>query len=371
MTDAKIDRRPLCMRLADWPKRDRMAWQAAVKKAGVLDEPGLAAHWRPATQRTTVSHYGRFLTYLDDRGLLDRADGPQARLTPDRLRGYIDELRPQLSPVTLSGRITGLAEALRVMAPTQNYRYLKLSRRRLKARMRPTRDKRSRMVSSRQLLELGLELIERAETQAFAREVWRACTYRDGITILVLASRPIRRRNLAQMRLGLNLAKRNETYELAFDGASMKNHRSVSYPLAPQLTAFIDRYLDYYRPILLGSRKNDHVWISWRRVAMSEDCLYKMIVQHTRKAFGHPVNPHLFRDIAVTSAASEKPEYAFLSLSLLQHGDHRTAEKHYNQALDGVAVDKFQGNVLAQRHKYASQKTSRLPRSRRQEGGPI
>jgi integrase len=359
MTDPKSDPRRRCMRLAEWPVLDRDAWAKAIEDGDILTGKGPAAHWRPETRKSVISAYGRFLTFLERKGWLDRNTGPDARLTPDRLRAYLAELAENIAPVTISSRITGLAEALRVMVPRVAYTYLSLARRRLKARARPTRNKRARIVPTQQLVGLGLGLIQRADTGAFDREIWRACTYRDGITILLLACRPIRRSNLAAMELGKNLYKSGESYRIAFDGSETKNHRPYERPLDAGLTQFIDRYLEHYRPILLGPSASNHVWISGRHTPMSDCSLYGKIVGHTREAFGHAVCPHLFRDSAMTTLGEQEPEHVWLGMSLLHHTDPRIAEERYNHALASHAVQDYQEAVRQRRHRITRQRKRR------------
>jgi integrase len=359
MTDPKTDPRRRCMPLSEWPALDQNAWAAAIEDDDILSGTGTAAHWRPETRRSVISAYGRYLTFLERSGWLDRTAGPDARLTPDRLRTYIAELAETIVPVTISSRITGLAEALRVMAFGTKYPYLNLARRRLKARARPTRNKRARVVPTQQLVDLGLDLIEQAETGAFDREIWRACTYRDGITILLLACRPIRRSNLAAMELGKHLFKSDDSYRIAFDGSETKNHRQYERPLDAALTPFIDRYLDCYRPILLGSATSSHMWISWRGIPLSECSLYGRIVEHTQAAFGHSVNPHLFRDSAMTTLGEQDPEHVWLGMSLLHHTDPRMTEKHYNHALASHAVQDYQEAVRQQRRRIVRRRRRR------------
>ena len=340
------------MPLLEWPKEDRAAWEAATQMRHLLDNPGLAAHWRPETKRSIIAAYGRYLTFLNRNGWLDRADGPEARLTEDWLRAYHAELQGQIASVTLASRFRGLAEALRVMTRGAHVPpYLNRARYRLKARARASRNKRSRLVPMQQLFQLGLDLMEKAETGAFERELWRASTYRDGIVIVILAMRTIRRSNLAGMRLGTNLIKIGDCYHLSFEGTETKNHRDYELPLHASLTPYIERYLAHYRPILLGSREDDHVWISWRNIPMSDASLYGKIIQHTAAAFGRSLSPHLFRDAAVTSLGEEDPELVWLSMSLLHHSDPRIAQKHYDHARDSVAVRQHQGVVLGQRRK--------------------
>ena len=99
------------MPLAEWPEVDNRAWREAIRDGGLLDDRGLAVHWRPETRRSVIAAYGRYLTSLDRIAGLDRAEGPATRLTPDRLRAYIDELKTQVAPATVSGRNNGIPDA--------------------------------------------------------------------------------------------------------------------------------------------------------------------------------------------------------------------------------------------------------------------
>lgn len=348
-----------CMPLEEWPTRDQSAWKAATLEAGLLDDPGLAAHWRPKTKRTIIAAYGRFLTFLSLNGWLDPKVGPSFRITPDHLRAYIDEIKVQVTPMTLSGRIRDLAEALRVMAPGTTYPYLSRARYRLKARARPTKDKRSRMVPSADLLRLGINLMEQAETSQFACKQHRAVRYRDGLIILLLAARPLRRGNMASIKLGHHLTKNGERYQFMFDGSETKNHRPYASTLSPELTFYIDRYIEHFRPILMGSNQCDELWIAFGERPMAYDSLYGIVARHTVEAFGMSISPHLFRDCAITSLGAENPEYVWAGMSLLHHGDSRTTEKHYDQALADHAVHQYQGNLREQRKTLIAAKRRR------------
>ena len=169
-------------------------------------------------------------------------------MTPDRLRAFIAELQPTVAALTLRNRIINLDEAMRVMVPGLDLPYLRRARYRLKARARPVRNKRSQMVSTQELVKLGFELMERAEHGDVQRDVFRASLYRDGLMILILACRPIRRSNVAAMQIGRHLVRRGDAYVLCFDAAEMKGQRELEQPLDAALTPLIERYLDHYRP---------------------------------------------------------------------------------------------------------------------------
>ena len=55
--------------------------------------------------------------------------------------------------------------------------------------------------------------------------------YRDGVMIMMLACRPIRRQSFAGLRLGRHLVKRETSYVLILDGSETKNHRRYEQPL--------------------------------------------------------------------------------------------------------------------------------------------
>jgi integrase len=328
---------------------DRAAWEAAVAGGSLLDYGGLAARWRETTRKTVRDAYGRWLTFLELNGWLDPMAQPAERLSRERLRAFIADLQQDVAQITVRNRITNLAEALRVMEPDADFPFLQRARARLKARARPARNKRQQIVPIRDLFLLGLELTKSAEQADIAREVWRAALYRDGLMIMILACRPIRRRTVAAMRLGRHLVKCGTAHLIALDESETKNHRRYEQPLDAALTAFIDRYLDHYRPQLLGGSEDDHLWISWRGRPMSDFVVYASIVARTKAAFGVAVPPHRFRDSAVTSMGEENPELIWIAPALLHHADRRIAEKHYDQARDAKAVRAWQSHVRARR----------------------
>ncbi len=347
--DPKNDPARRCRKLPDWPEADRHAWEAAITPGGLLDETGLVAHWRPATRKSVQDAYGRWLTFLDRAGGLGAGTAPAERLTSDRLRGFIAELQATVAPLTLRNRIRDLEQALRVMAPSSEFPYLRRARARLKARGRPVRSKRAQIRPSRDLLQLGLDLIRRAEHGEVARPLWRAALYRDGLMILILTCRPLRRGNLAGLRLGQHIVKRDGTYVLLLEESETKNHRRFEQPLPEALTPVIERYLARYRPRLLGESEDDHLWISWRGAPLAESGVYACVMARTKAAFGIGIPPHRFRDCAVTSLGETDPELVWLAPALLHHADRRIAEAHYDQARDTAAVGLWQRHLQDRR----------------------
>ena len=85
-----------CLRVAEWPERDRIAWERALAPGDILDGTiGPGFHWRPQTQEKYRKGYGRWLTFLITSGLLERDIAPGDRLTPNRITLYIEQLTEQ------------------------------------------------------------------------------------------------------------------------------------------------------------------------------------------------------------------------------------------------------------------------------------
>jgi integrase len=61
---------------------------------------------------------------------------------------------------------------------------------------------------------------------------------------------------------------------------------------------------------------------------------------------GHPINPHLFRDSALTAAAEHSPEQVALVSKMLGHRSLRTGEQHYNHARQVIAQRLYQEDLL-------------------------
>ena len=67
-------------------------------------------------------------------------------------------------------------------------------------------------------------------------------------------------------------------------------------------------------------------------VALDEQGLHIITTSATRRALGIAVNPHAFRAAAGTSAAWKGTKTPNLASAILQHGDPRITDAHYNRA---------------------------------------
>ena len=84
---------------------------------------------------------------------------------------------------------------------------------------------------------------------------------------------------------------------------------------------------------------------------MTGEAIYERVCLHTRKAFGHPINPHLFRDCLATEIAIHDPKHVRIAAHILGHSDLRTTDRHYNQAQSIEAARRHQRGVMELRRK--------------------
>ena len=212
------------------------------------------------------------------------------------------------------------------MAPDCDWRWLREVSRRLERLVEPP-NKRPRMVSAHQLAELGFSLMERAEAEPMP-----ALLFRDGLIIAFLASRPLRRRNLAAMEIDTHLIRTADNYLIAFRRHETKTGEPIEATLPDILTGPMDRYLHTFRCQIRGADRHHGVWASMKGRPMGGEAIYQRVCVHTERAFGRPINLHLFRDCVATTIAIEDPEHVQIAADLLGHASLAFTQKYYIQA---------------------------------------
>lgn len=367
--------RRVSWRVAQWPPADRAAWERAQRPGDFLEEGGAAADWRAATTRAVVGAYGRWLAFLAQEGQLDAALAPEARITPATVRCYVDWLQARCAPVTLAGYLAWLSMMAQAMAPGRNWRWLQAVQARLQRHAQPSRDKRPRMVPAQDLLQLGLDLIakaEAAETNLLAKPAAAARDFRDGLMIALLAARPLRQHNFLSIEIGRHLCKLGDGFVLIFAAEETKNWRPLEVPVPALLVPALERYLEHYRPILLGLRggynprqpvrpPGARLWISQRGMPFTAGAQQKALARHTRPRFGHIVNAHLFRDCVATSVAYNDPAHVRSTAQLLGHAGFETTERYYITASTLTAARDLHTSIASLRQ------TPKASRARRGE----
>jgi integrase/recombinase XerD len=324
-----------CRPVVEWPSRDRAAWAAAFIPGDPLAPSGLASQWASVSCRLIENGYGRWITWLDERGELDPLAAPEARITHERVKAFAADLRAATAAYSVQTRLQQLGNALRAMAPAGDWQWILRAADRIRSKAKSVRNKRARLQSPDHLAALGKRLM--AEAASIPDRMQAAMTYRDGLIIALLAHRPIRGRNLTMISCGRHLVRRSSVWWLMFEATETKAGRPLEFPLPAYLGPYLERYLSTYRPHLLsGGRKpnpsQSPLWISRFGTPMVYASIAHGVRRRTRTDFGTALSPHLFRDCAATFIAILDPEHVRIIAVILGQSTLAIAEKHYIQA---------------------------------------
>lgn len=336
-----------CLPLSEWPQACRQAWEKAHQSPELFDAPKPALAWRPVTRTKVRKGFGAWLSWRMYCGLLDQSDGPGAGVTPEAVKAYYDALTSTRAPLTAYCRIHELFLALRVIVPERDWTWLGRAANKARSTAKNARPKRDRMQTPNQLLDLAHKLMHKANTDPDLSDFKRALMFRDGVLILFLIHRPLRRKNIAALMLGTHIVFEGKDAFLAIPAEEMKSHRPYETGLPSDLVQALQRYCTQYRPFLLQfTHEDDHetrqlnnaglqqaLWISSEGRRLDEGSLRNAIRKRTKHAFGIDMTPHLFRDVAVTATIRHSPEAALMTKDILGHATIATTERHYSQAL--------------------------------------
>jgi site-specific recombinase XerD len=339
-----------CKPLGEWPEADRRLWQAALVPGDLLEEGGSRARYTENTNRGIVFSYGRWLQSLDSRGQLDPAGSPGERITPARVRTYLADLERHNAIQTVFNRLIHLSVAARVMDPHRDWSWLNRMAAPIRARHRPARPKRRRLVATHDLFDLGVKLMAAAERKNAAYD--RATTYRDGLMIALLAARPLRLANLVGLALDRTLVFRGRQWWLQIPATETKTKEPIELPWPETLIAPLATYLSCHRTVLEQRHGRwtrpvgQALWLSRDGSPMTRRAIYDRITSRTLKGLSRAIHPHLFRDCAATTLAIEDPDHVRIASRLLGHRTFSTTEQYYNQACSVEASRIMQSYLL-------------------------
>ena len=329
----------LCLPLTAWPETDRQLWEAALRPANLLHSRGQRTRYRAISNQRFEKGYGRWLAWLAQTGKLDPTCPPGVRITPEAVDAYLSDLMAVNAPSTLLSRLQELHDTAKVMAPEADWSWLRVLS--SWVRLLPSPARPFLTVSSLDLFQLGIRLMESAEAESTSLKA--ATRYRDGLIIAFLASDPIRLRNLAGLELHRTLVSYGDDWRVQFTIDETKTRRPLEGPWPEALLPMLAVYLETYRPELVRqsgywSRMiGDALWVSRDGSPLCAGRIHTCIAQHTLAAFGERIGPHRFRHAAATSIAIEDPENVGIIPALLGSSG-ATVQRYYNLArtLDGA-----------------------------------
>jgi site-specific recombinase XerD len=321
-----------CLKVHEWPEVDQLVWGALFEPGDLLDgTAGLGHHWSEDTRHKYRKGYGRWLTFLITRGRYENHLALEDRVTQEAGSAYIDQLTQEVASWTVWGRLAELLAVCKAMAPSTDWSWLNRAVRRLEARGQDTKDKHARLRPASQIAAWAYRELDQILKTPPAR--FAETQFRDALLVgLLIACPTMRLGNLTRIEIGRHLLTLKGRYELRFQGFEMKARKPIEIPVPEQLAPYINHYMVQVRPLLLNGADSDRLWITQYGQPMRCKTIYSSISLATKRAFGRAINPHLFRDCAVTSVAIEDPKHIGIAAPILGHTDPRTTERHYIQA---------------------------------------
>jgi integrase/recombinase XerD len=337
----------LTLPLSDWPVQHLAPWQVATTDANPFRKRVRAADWKHDRRRKIEEAYGQYLAWLSKNDLLNPNLSPAQLITRELLEEYVQYLNGRVAPVTVAINICYITAMMEAIEPTEDWRWLGRVGQHLKGTAQSKRDKRRAVVPAKDLFDLGVHLMRQADTSETCT-LSAAIRFRDGLLISFLAALPLRLSNFSSIELDKHLIYRSGVYWLYFSAEETKTERPIEGRIPDCLSFWLERYLRIYRPLLASETKpptSMALWLSQQEEKMSKGAIRERIEHHTRKAFGHAIWPHLFRDCVATSIATEDPEHVRLIADIFGHATRATAEKYYIQSNSLVAGRKYQSII--------------------------
>lgn len=328
----------------DWPEVDRYAWQVAIGSGDVFSEPGPASHLSAVTKRSYEGTYGRWLRFLSLKHQSE-ADHSGKPSDIEVVQDFISTCEARIAPVSTWSEVNQLHNFSYHSWPKQDWTWLRETANRLHQRLPPPSLSPTKILPIDTLYELGLHLMARSTHIKPYRPLDDSVMYRDGLMVSLLAIAPVRRKNLAQLTLGRELAHIDGIWIMTITGENIKNGQPFEVSFPEQISRAIDIYVQAHRPRLQQGANTDAFWLSKEGRPMSVNRIGQRIGQVTKRNLGVEISPHRFRHAAATSIATLAPELAPIIRPLLAHTTSRTAERYYNKASSLSASRRVADNI--------------------------
>jgi integrase/recombinase XerD len=340
------DRKPKHLPFSDWPDDDRCTWlQAFGSENASLREA--TAHLAKPTRRALRNSYARWLGFLRDKTPDQFALSSSARLTRSNVAAFALDLGSYYSRLSTAETLRKLAITLSYLFPKLDWGWIRKNANRIAyrapAKPRPT-------VDALTLFALGLRLMDDVDASLVSRDPEHKDVrqYRDGLLIALLAAVPLRRRNIASLRLGHSLVRIGQDWLITIPAEEVKTRQVLDFPIPPRLQPRVNRYLDSFRCLSTFHNQTDHVWLS-RTGVLNVGGIYDAVAKRTAQRLGVRVNLHSFRRAAGLFWTQADRSGLRALKDLLGHSDFRMTEKHYMAANTRCAADHWHSMLEKQR----------------------
>jgi integrase len=365
--------------MAGWTIADRAAWARAIAPGARLRKGGAGAHLAPVTQDDLACRYGYFIDHLIRNDLFKPEAQAAGQVTPDRVEGFVEELRVRVGSVTTAQTIHKLRRAAELLDPKRDFAWLAELEKDFALMMQP-KFKDHRIVDPDRLFEAGLALIGAATDNPHLAPLRRARQVRNGLMVALLVLCPIRLKNFAALELQASFRRVGTRWWIVLDRKDTKSRRPDERRVPRDLGAAIETYLLVHRPVLAVAKTKGSVktsdpqdllaslpntaascadplaniagplWLTSNTGGrMTYAAVERSLTETTRLTLGVAVSPHLFRACAATAIYTHAGDNPNLASGVLQHIDRRVTEEHYNRATSISAARQYAGIVKSTR----------------------
>ena len=338
----------------EWPEADREAFRAAYEPGDIFDETaGPGAHLAEGTRKAIKFAYRRWLGFLKANYPDDLSLPPAERITPERVRAFIEHLSAETRPTSVAIAAAHLYYAARLIAPTTDWAWLRSVKSRLAVSC-PARGSIRSAGPPWHTLDFGIELMDEALTLPLSGHKQREIQYRDGLLLALLSLWPIRRRSLAALTVSRHLEFDDAGVNILLHPSDTKAKRAESFRVPEQLLPYLMHYLRKYDRACSARSNHDGFWASYqgRPLARRPDLRHRPRADLSK--FGKAMGLHDFRRAAATFLAMDAPEKIGLIPGVLQHASPDVSDQHYNLARSMQAGQRFAAHLSKARNRLRS-----------------
>lgn len=329
---------PLILPPDCWPVADRDAWNAILAPPDDWGGGGGPGHyWSAGTIKLRHQAYAQWLSFLMRKCPALLEVEPCLRITRETVGSYFEEGEQRLQSRSIATLLSGLAETAIAMFPDEDWKWLRNAsasflRLSTMESTEPLPDLTATDIFDQALARLACLHDAYDPSGPVAQRRRHAVEQRQALMLAFLVSCPVRHRALLAMTLSWHLLKCGGGLRVRFRAEDMKTGRAAEMPLPAVLGDHFNDYVDLHRPILLGKKTSDALWISQRGNPIESNSLSKIFANHVERHLGARFSPHKLRHIAATTIAETAPEKSAIIAGILGHTTMRTAENHYIRA---------------------------------------
>jgi integrase len=330
----------LCWPVSAWPAADQAAWLANTTPLQLRAyNRRRGTRLSPPTLHKIARGYGRWLSFLAGRYEIDAGRTALERVELPRLRAYFRALQQSgNAPGTIKGRFYELQAALRIMLPDCDPSFIgHLDGMSMHVRLR-VRQRVLPVPPCEVLMDWGLEMMQRAHEHPLQR--CRLVAYRDGLLIAILTLRGRRARSVAAFRVDQEIRRVGDIFRVDLVAGQVKTVKPDQFDLPPELTPYMEHYLNAIRPALLRGRHSDSFWVSSCGTPIDEHQMGSRMHVISRRRFGYTFGTHRFRHSISTGLAEHEPDNPGLAAAHLGISPE-VVSAHYNRATQGLAHRRF------------------------------